>query len=419
MNRIPPGTADGAGDNADPTEIDSQRGGPLEVFRVFLLLGCTSFGGPTAHLGYFRNEFVERRRWIDERRFGALLGLCQFIPGPASSQLGFAIGLARAGWAGALCAWLAFTLPSAVLMIALAMGASLFAGAIGQGVLAGLRAVAVAVVAHAIGGMARTLTPDLRRILIALGAALIVLFAPPVLAQPAAIIAGGGAGLLLCRSSLPEAAARIEIRVSKRIAIVAIAGLLTLLVALPLVARLAGSEWLAIVDACFRAGTLVFGGGHVVLPLLQGEPAIASALGDQALLAGYGAAQAMPGPLFTFAGYIGAAAVPGPGAIWVGIAALVAVFVPGILILIAVLPLWERIEGSGRLRAGIAGAGAAVVGILVAALIGTILPEGAASMPGAMIAALAFVALFVARIPVWGIVLAAAGVGAVLGAVGW
>lgn len=397
---------------------DGKPGTALEVFRVFLVLGCTSFGGPAAHLGYFRNEFVERRGWLDERRYGALVSLCQFIPGPASSQVGFAIGLARAGWAGAFCAWLAFTLPSAALLIALALGASVFDGVIGQGVLSGLRAVAVAVVAHAIWGMGRTLTPDLRRILIAVGAALIALFAPPLIGQPAAILAGGLAGLLLCRAVAPAAGERIGISVSRRAAITAVIAVAALLIALPVLAGMTENRWLAIVDACFRAGSLVFGGGHVVLPLLQGEPAIIAAIGDQTLLTGYGAAQAVPGPLFTFAGYIGAAAAPGAAGIGLGLEALVAVFVPGMLILIAALPVWERIERSVRLRSVIAGAGAAVVGILLAALIRPIIPEGASTVPGAAIAVLAFGALLLRRIPVWGIVLAAGAAGGMVGAAG-
>ena len=412
----------GDGGSAAPETAGERPGGggsALEVLRVFFLLGLTSFGGPTAHIGYFRAEFVRRRAWLTEGRFAELLGLCQFIPGPASSQLGFAIGLSRAGWAGALCAWLGFTLPSAALLIALASGAALFEGPVGRGALGGLRAVAVAVVLHAVIGMARTLTPDLRRILIALLALGIALLAPPVLGQPGAIALGAALGLLVCRSAGgADAGEPLGIRIRPAIAIGAVAALLLLLAGLPLAARLAGGEWWPLIDATFRSGTLVFGGGHVVLPLLQSEPAIAAAVGSDALLGGYGAAQAVPGPLFTFAAYLGAAALPGLPGVGLGLVALVAVFVPGMLLLIAVLPVWERIRRNAHARAALAGANAAVVGILAAAFVDPILREGIVSPATAVIAVVVFAGLFLRRVPVWALVLLAAAAGAILGGFG-
>ncbi len=420
------------------------RGSAAEVLRVFFLLGLTSFGGPIAHLGYFRRELVERRRWIGEERYAELVALCQFIPGPASSQLGFALGLGRAGWRGALAAWLGFTLPSAVVMGLAGLGIARLDGPIARGALAGLVAVAAAVVAHAVWSMARTLTPDLRRILIAILAGAIAVLLPllagpglPIaFGQPVAIALGAGLGILLCRAVAgPDPAAtsrrcRADLGAgdgpssgSGRVAVLALAILALVAVALPLAARSTGLSWVAIADACFRAGALVFGGGHVVLPLLQAEPAIANAVSPGDFLAGYGLAQAMPGPLFTFGAFLGASGDGGSATHFVpgmlsAAAALVAIFLPGLLLLLAALPLWERLRRNAVARAALAGANAAVVGILAAALITPIISEGITGPWAALLAAVCLGLLLARRVPVWLVVLLGAGAGAALGAFG-
>lgn len=292
------------------TARDARRTGtPLEVLAAFARLGVTCFGGPVAHLGYFRAEFVERRRWLDEREFADLVGLCQFLPGPASSQTGFAIGLMRGGYLGGLAVWIGFTLPSAMLLILFAYGAGSIAGSfVGAGLLHGLKLVAVAIVAQAVWGMARSLCPDRPRASIATAAAILVLFAPSSLGQIGAIVTGGLAGLALCRTApgsapivIPEP---LGIPVSRAVAVTCLALFAALLVLPPLVRN----PWpgVALFDAFYRSGALVFGGGHVVLPLLRDAVVTPGWVSNDAFLAGYGAAQAAPGPLFTFAAYLGA-----------------------------------------------------------------------------------------------------------------
>lgn len=394
------------------------RGGAAEVFLVFLRLGLTSFGGPIAHLGYFREEFVSRRGWLSERQYAKLVALCQFLPGPASSQVGFAIGLGRAGYLGALAAWAAFTLPSAALMLLVASGAALFTGTIGAGVLAGLQAVAVAVVAQAVWGMARTLTPDLRRMLIGVAAAMVALFMPGSLGQIAAIALGIVAGLLVCRS---EPAVFEEDRhqpspVSPRAAIVCLCALASLLILLPILAVTTSSSLLTTADAFTRAGALVFGGGHVLLPLLQAEPAIASAVTPDQFLAGYGAAQAMPGPLFTFAAYLGAVAQPGGGPVTAAVA-LVSVFLPGLLLLLGVWPFWNSFRSAGPVRSAIRGANAAVVGVLAATLAHPLISTGITG-PVSLGIAIACLALLALRVPPWVAVVLGALVGGIAALLG-
>lgn len=388
------------------------------MFQVFLRLGLTSFGGPIAHLGYFREEFVSRRRWISEQQYAELVALCQFLPGPTSSQVGFAVGLSRAGYRGALAAWAAFTLPSVLLLLAFASGAALFSGSVGTGLLAGLQAVAVAVVAHAVWGMARTLTPDFPRILLGLAAAALALLVPGSLGQVAAILFGILAGLVVCRrepSSLIEDPP-LPVPITKGAAITCLALLASLLVALPILAATLKLPLLALADAFTRAGALVFGGGHVVLPLLQAEPAISAAVSPEQLLAGYGAAQAVPGPLFSFAAYLGAVAQPG-GGLFLAAVALVAVFLPGMLLLLGVLPFWERLRAIRGAGAAVRGANAAVVGILAAALFRPLLLTGITGPLSLGIAVVAL-ALLVFRMPAWVAVLVGACVGAVAGALG-
>lgn len=392
--------------------------GAAEVARAFLKLGVTSFGGPVAHLGYFRDEFVEKRKWVTDQQYAELVALCQFLPGPASSQVGFALGLVRGGPLGALAAWLAFTLPSALLLVLFALGAVAIDGPLGVGALMGLKAVAVAVVAHAVFGMARTLTPDLRRIAIGVAAAALVLLLPGTLGQLAAIGLGVVAGIGVCRATLPASADALTVRVSRRVGAACLAALVLLLVGLPVLARATEATWIAIADAFTRAGALVFGGGHVVLPLLQAEPVVAGGVTPEQFLAGYGAAQAVPGPLFTFAAFLGFDLGDGAGALLTAAIALVAVFLPGILLLVAVLPYWNRVRGNRIVRAAMAGANAAVVGILAAALWRPVITSGVTGIAPLVIAVGCFVLLTVRRAPAWVAVIVGASVGALSGIAG-
>ena len=293
--------------------VEGQRmGSPLEVLLVFLKLGVSCFGGPIAHIGYFREEFVVRRRWLDEQAYVDLVALCQFLPGPASSQVGFSIGLTRAGYGGALAAWTGFTLPSAIVLVLFAYGANALTGPVGTGLLHGLKLVAVAIVAQAVSGMARTLCPDRERASIAVAAALIILFSTSSVAQIAAILLGGLAGLWLCRGSPPTATGHVVIPVSRTAGVAALTAFFVLLIGLPIVQSFQISPGIALFDAFYSSGALVFGGGHVVLPLLREAFVAPGWVSDDAFLAGYGAAQAVPGPLFTFAAYLGAVVGPSP-----------------------------------------------------------------------------------------------------------
>jgi chromate transporter len=344
-------------------------GAAAEVLRAFAKLGISSFGGPIAHIGYFRQEFVVRRRWLDEHDFADLVALCQFLPGPASSQVGFSLGLMRAGYLGGLAAWTAFTLPSAIILVAFAYGAGALGGPIGAGLLHGLKLVAVSIVAQAVLGMVRSLTPDRARASIAVIVTLIILVSPSSLAQIGAIVLGGIAGLIMCRDAPKapsEGAPRVP--VSRAVGLTALAIFLLLLGGLPVLDRLVHSQAIALFDAFYRSGALVFGGGHVVLPLLREATVAPGWIGDDAFLAGYGAAQAVPGPLFTFAAYLGAIMGPPPNGVAGAAIALVAIFVPGILVLIAALPFWESFRRQAWAQAVMRGVNAAVVGLLGAAL---------------------------------------------------
>jgi len=344
-----------------------KRGSYLEVLGVFLRLGVTSFGGPIAHLGYFRDEFVTRRRWVDEASFADLVALSQFLPGPASSQVAFALGLGRAGWAGGVCAWAGFTLPSAALLLLFAHGVGAVSGSWGTGLLRGLKLVAVAIVAQAVLGMARTLCPDRQRAAIALAAALIVLTGFSSLSQIGAILVGAGAGLLFCRAEERPATGMLSIGVSNRAGVVCLALFALTLIALQVGAHAWPASALALVNAFYRSGALVFGGGHVVLPLLRNAVVAPGWVSEDTFLAGYGAAQALPGPLFSFAAFLGSVASPAPGLVG-GIVALLAIFLPGVLILAGALPFWDRFRRKEWAQATMRGINAAVVGLLAVAL---------------------------------------------------
>lgn len=389
----------------------SQTGTPGEVFLAFLKLGLTSFGGPIAHLGYFRDEIVMRRRWLGDAEYADLVALCQFLPGPASSQVGFALGLRRAGPLGALAAWAAFTLPSAIVLIAFAMGAAAFDNPVAQGILHGLKLVAVAVVAQAVWGMARSLTPDRQRAFIALSAIAASILLAGALGQVAAIALGAVAGLVFCRDDTPVAARPMTFPVSRLAGLLCLSGFVLLLAGLPLVSGAAGSHGLAQFDAFYRSGALVFGGGHVVLPLLEAETVASGWIGKDVFLAGYGATQAVPGPLFTFAAYLGFVDGGPMGAA----IALVAIFLPGFLLLVAALPFWAALRGRPQAKAAMRGANAAVVGILGLALYDPVWTSAILGPLDFLLALAGFVALVMWKAPPWTVVLALAVAGGVAG----
>jgi chromate transporter len=352
--------------HAQAVQNYNRVGSPLEVLLAFGKLGVSCFGGPIAHIGYFRDEFVVRRRWLDEHTYADLVALCQFLPGPASSQVGFSIGLMRAGYLGGLAAWIAFTLPSAIALVFFAFGANALQGPIGAGLLHGLKLVAVAIVAQAVWGMARTLAPDRERASIAAIAAVII----ASIAQIGAIAFGGVAGLWFCRTAPPEAAKdrQMSIPVSRTVGILALIGFFLLLGGLPVLWMLSHSQGVALFDAFYRSGALVFGGGHVVLPLLREATVTPGWVSDDVFLAGYGAAQAVPGPLFTFAAYLGAVTKPLPHGVAGAAISLIAIFLPGVLVLMGTLPFWETFRRRARAQAMMRGVNAAVVGLLGAAL---------------------------------------------------
>jgi chromate transporter len=340
----------------------------LEVLQVFLKLGVSSFGGPIAHIGYFRDEFVTRRRWLDEQAYADLVGLCQFLPGPASSQVGFSIGLMRAGYLGGLAAWTGFTLPSAVVLVLFAYGAALLNGPLGTGLLHGLKLVAVAIVAQAVWGMARSLCPDRERASIAAVASVIILFSTASVSQIAAILLGALAGLWLCRGAPPPTGGHLSLPVSRRAGVVALMAFFVLLVSFLVLQGHTQLSGLDLFAAFYRSGALVFGGGHVVLPLLREAFVSPGWVSDDAFLAGYGAAQAVPGPLFTFAAFLGTVVKPEPHGLAGAALGLIGIFLPGILILVGMLPFWDAFRVRPGAQAAMRGVNAAVVGILGAAL---------------------------------------------------
>ena len=356
--------------SAMPIKTHRQTGSAAEVLYAFVKLGVSCFGGPIAHIGYFRQEFVVRRRWLDEQAYADLVALCQFLPGPASSQVGFSLGLIRGGYLGGLAAWVGFTLPSAIALVLFAYSASALKGTVGTGLLHGLKLVAVAIVAQAVWGMARTLCPDRQRASIAVISALMILFSSSSIAQIGAIALGGVLGSWLCRTgpSLPSDHGHMPVPVSRQVGLFALAVFFLVLAGLPILRELTHSQGLALFEAFYRSGALVFGGGHVVLPLLREATVSLGWVSDNAFLAGYGAAQAVPGPLFTFSAYLGAVMGPSPNGVTGAAISLVAIFVPGILVLIATLPFWDTFRRRIWAQSVMRGVNAAVVGLLGAAL---------------------------------------------------
>ncbi|MFA0850460.1 chromate efflux transporter [Curtobacterium sp. WHRI 8282] len=398
------------------TSPEPLRSSAGSVFLVFLRLGLTSFGGPVAHLGYFREAFVVRRRWLRDDAYADLVALCQFLPGPASSQVGMALGLQRAGLLGLLAAWCGFTLPSAVLLVAFALLVSGTPDLAGAGWLLGLQAAAAAVVAQAVLGMARTLTPDRRRATIAAAAAIVVLLVPGPGPQVAVMAACGVVGVLwLGRVVGPVeevAGTEVAVRLPRWVAVSALVAFAALLVAAPVAASGTGAARLFGVFA--QAGSLVFGGGHVVLPLLESQT-VATHLVDHAdFLAGYGAAQAVPGPLFTFAAYLGAVAHGSPSGLVGAAVALVAIFLPAALLVVGALPFWHVLRALPWARRVLAGVNAGVVGLLAAALWDPVITEGVRSAPALALAVAAFIALTRWSAPPWAVVIGAGLLGAVV-----
>lgn len=369
------------------------------MFRVFLRLGCTSFGGPVAHLGYFRAELVERRGWLDEAAYADIVALCQFLPGPASSQVGVSLGILRAGLPGGLAAWCGFTLPSAFLLIAFAYGVAQAGDLSHAAWLHGLKTVAVAVVAQAVWGMARTLCPDRKRVTLAIAAAVLALAVPSAFGQVGAIAAGAAYGWGFIREP-PRITGQLGFTLSRRLAIASLVLFAVLLLVLPLAAT-TGSHVLDLFARFYRSGSLVFGGGHVVLPLLQQSVVPPGWIGDDGFLAGYGAAQAVPGPLFTFAAYLGAAMAPLPNGWLGGLLCLVAIYLPSFLLLIGVLPFWDKLRQQGAVQAMLRGVNAAVVGILLAALYTPVWTSGIQSARDFALGLAAFVLLVFWKAPPW------------------
>lgn len=382
----------------------------VEVFKVFLQLGLTSFGGPIAHLAYFRTRFVERLGWMDDRAYADLVAFCQFLPGPASSQVGMAIGYRRGGLAGALAAFLGFTLPSVGIMVLAGYGVATFTDPVARGLLQGLKIAAVAVVGHAVWSMARSLCPDRKRAGFALAAAVWMLLVPAALSQVLVILVGALAGHVLLRAEGPAESARTEplgrsawwrVRIGL--------GLFFLLLALvPALAALVQNQALALFDAFYRSGALVFGGGHVVLPLLEREVVGPGWVGQDAFLAGYGIAQAVPGPLFTFAAFLGTVGSGPPNGLGGALLATLAIFLPAFLLVYGGLPVWERLRREPRLRAALMGTNAAVVGLLLAALYDPVWTSAIAGPAEFALALVAFFLLAVAQAPAYQVVLATA-----------
>ncbi|MHC1550061.1 chromate efflux transporter [Phyllobacterium sp. K27] len=401
----------------ETTTISSSMDRIAEVFFVFLKLGLTSFGGPIAHLGYFRDEFVNRRKWLTDSAYADVVALCQFLPGPASSQVGFAIGIFRGGGVlGGIAAWTAFTLPSAILLIAFAYGAANFAGPIGQGIIHGLKLVAVAVVAQAIWGMARTLTPDKTRIAIALAAIAAAVFLSSTVGQIGAIAGGALAGLFLCRNADAQDTHRLGCSVTRRSAIIALILFAVLLGVPPLLPDTLHSQTISLFDAFYRSGALVFGGGHVVLPLLETAVVAPGWVSHEAFLAGYGAAQAVPGPLFTFGAYLGAIVNSSPNGLLGALIAVIALSLPGLLLAYGTLPFWDDLRRRPLAQAAMRGANAAVVGILAAAFYNPVWTSAVFKPSDFLLVTAGFLFLTIWKMPPWIVVVALASAGAIIGA---
>jgi chromate transporter len=393
---------------AQTVDTETGQGSPVEVFFVALRLGLTSFGGPIAHLGYFHNEYVERRKWLSEETYSEIVALSQALPGPASSQVGISVGLLRAGYLGGLLAWLGFTLPSAMAMIAFGFGVKEIGSVEDQAWLHGLKLAAVAIVALAVWSMARNLAPDKERATMAILAAIVVLSWHAAIAQIVVIAAAGALGWRLFRNVSPPAAAPIASPVSRNVAIGAWVVFFALLAGLPLLAALGESQAVSLVDAFYRSGSLVFGGGHVVLPLLDREVVAPGWVSQEDFLAGYGAAQAIPGPLFTFSAYLGTVMEPEPSGVLGGVLALCAIFLPSFLLIAGGLPVWAILRERPAFQSALRGTNAAVVGLLLAALYSPVFSSSVLDQSDFAIAVTAFGLLAFWKLPPWTVVVFAA-----------
>ena len=391
---------------------NSERKSAWVVFVIFLRLGLTSFGGPVAHLGYFRDAFVMRRKWLTENSYADLVALCQFLPGLASSQVGIAIGLSRAGYTGALAAWTGFTLPSAIALILFAMGITSYGDIIPSGVLHGLKVAAVAVVAQAVWGIGRSLCTDVARVSIMALAACFVLLVPSALGQVSVIVFAAIIGLVFFKPEKVIAHDPLPITVKRRTGVFWLLSFFSLLIGLPLLTALYPSQTLSMVDTFFRAGSLVFGGGHVVLPLLQAEVIPAGWLSNDTFLAGYGVTQAVPGPLFTFAAFLGSSMNQAPSGWLGGMICLIAIFAPSFLLVMGALPFWEGLRQNLRTRAALSGINTAVVGLLVAALYHPVWTSAVLEAKDFGLALVTLVALMFWKLPAWLVVISC-------GAAGW
>ncbi len=388
----------------------------LALLLIFLRLGVTSFGGPTAHIGYYREAFVDRRKWLSEQAFADLLAVAQLLPGPTSSQIAMAIGALRGGIPGAVAAWAGFCLPSAVLMIAFAYSLTVFENAAAGGWLAGLKLAALAVVANAVLGMARSLTPDRARATIALAAAALVITVPGIAGQLLAIGLGAVAGAVLYRDQTAPKGGPVPDLIGRRAATTCLALFALIFIGLTVAARLIDLPWLSVTEGLYRAGALVFGGGHVVLPLLEAVVVPPGWLDSETFIAGYGAAQALPGPLFSIAAFIGASMAPGAAGIALGLVCLIAIFLPGFLLVLGVLPYWGALRGKQGVRAALTGVNAAVVGLLGAALYDPVWTSAVATPIDFVLALAGFVALNRWKAPSWAVVIALALAGALIAA---
>jgi len=396
------------GESASSPAPIANPGSVGEVFAAFLRLGLTSFGGPIAHLGYFHEEFVVRRRWLDEKSYVDLVALCQFLPGPASSEVGIAVGLSRAGYGGALAAWAGFTLPSAIVLVLFGYGVASLGGALTSGWLHGLKVAAVAVVAQAVLSMMRTLAPDRERATLAVLAAALVLALPSSFSQIGAIIVGGLVGVIALKGGTADDHGRLPHSVSRSAGLTALGIFFVILLGLPLIAAATPNHALQLFEAFYRAGSLVFGGGHVVLPLLQTSVVPPGWVSNDVFLAGYGAAQAVPGPLFTFSAFLGTVMQPPPNG-WVGaLLCLVGMFLPAFLLVIGTLPFWDALRRRAWAQAMLRGVNAAVVGLLLAALYHPVWTSAITDAGDFALGVAAFLLLFMWKTPPWLVVVLSA-----------
>jgi chromate transporter len=391
-----------------------KQGSILEVLLVSTRLGLTSFGGPIAHLGYFHEEYVKRRKWIDEQSYADLVALCQFLPGPASSQVSIAIGIARARLLGGVAAWLGFTMPSALALVAFAFGIGAFASTADAGWLHGLKVVAVAVVAQAVWGMARSLCPDRERATIAILASIVTLASPSAVGQLSSIAVAGVVGLFIFPGSASSSLSAVRFPVGKKTGISAWAIFFVLLLGLPVLRQIWPGHALEVFDSFFRVGSLVFGGGHVVLPLLQAEVVGPGWVTNEQFVAGYGATQAVPGPLFTFSAYLGAVMGPEPNG-WAGaMLALFAIFLPSFLLIAGALPFWDMLRSVPAFQSALKGINAAVVGLLLTALYKPVWASAIYSPADFGLGLVAFGLLMFWKFPPWLVVVLTAGGGELL-----